>query len=967
MKKIAIIVILTFSIIISPITVAAHSATLDVGYDDCIPDGYGNGDMGDGYNEKWYEFTKDNTTQHIPHVISGVTEIKYYFSPTGEGSSSTTWTTGISTEMSNLILNSFRLSMEKWNNIAVYKLNSNGIYEKNKIVYLVEGTVTDHNLIIYPSTKMNSAARTKPTSDAIEVTSVDGTTHNHYTKWQMEINAIYISSFSNEKRNLILSRTGAHEIGHILGLRDIDSIENKNDGYYHHEEILMGYEQDSMVSVRQSEITYRDIAGVSITRGLHTDNDHLWLYDSENSNDSQHKLICSLCNCVKYVVNLDSYEYYIYKQCGHSENSSSIIVDENMIPVASYGNKDYYKCKYCRVVAPFNSRINQNYVFSGERNNTHHILENDTDLNYTVIEEHNIINIGNSNYKCSGCTYRIINTYETYTLSNYSSTVNKTINLNANEHKYYKLVSNYDKYYEILLYNSNNMDLKLYDEDFNQIDSIDFNSANSINQIIEQLSLGIYYLELINNNTFSSSVSLKIASRNSIYLSVGNNDILLNGYNNVINYTYGNSSGKGLYKFTVAATLLDGTQITYTNSLISIYSDSNREQLVPRLETIHYVLDSQASSGSNNLITFLEQGEVYYININLPNIDYNTLYLNIEKIDDVQEVDMFNYIEDEYETEEILDEDISHYGDYIQKIEIKQDGIYDIIFIHNGPQNEYILNGQENPEYLYYVFYKEITSPIEEKGNLELLLPHAATTVGNSCTFEFTLSKGIYYIGYHNKFNMSPMTISIGYNINVYDDTKIISDPLPLNTCGSMINIYEKDIINKSFRGNNVIVGFTRLLYLAPILEVDTRLDYSWYSSNKEIATVSEFGTIFGKSAGIVKIMAVNKENPKIIYLKTFNIINDTSEDMTEKITYSNDTHNVIDGVYKLGLTAQNCPYPSVYLYNWEIISYDTSITKIEYVESGYYDIEGYGNIIIKGSNYSYNNKYSVQINLIVS
>lgn len=113
--------------------------------------------------------------------------------------------------------------------------------------------------------------------------------------------------------------------------------------------------------------------------------------------------------------------------------------------------------------------------------------------------------------------------------------------------------------------------------------------------------------------------------------------------------------------------------------------------------------------------------------------------------------------------------------------------------------------------------------------------------------------------------------------------------------------------------------------------------------------------------------MAVNKEDLKIVYIETFTIINDNSTDSTERIININDTHSVSDGDYLVGLTVLNSPYPSAYLYDWEILSYDETITRIEYIGSGYFVIEGFGDVFIKGSNYAYNNKYSIKIYLNVT
>jgi len=555
----------------------------------------------------------------------------------------------------------------------------------------------------------------------------------------------------------------------------------------------------------------------------------------------------------------------------------------------------------------------------------------------------------------------------THTLSNFSNTINtdKVITSDASYfdelNGFYKLNVTYAKSYEFLTSSSSAIEVMLYDEDFTEIPFNDLDSTSNKVHFIESLSMGTYYLRIkYTNEETIGTINTKIVSRNTTYLNAGKNDILINSYNNISSYVYGNSTGKGFYKITLSANTSSGV-ITYPESCIKIYKDFTKQELVTRLETIYYTLPANTSSSSNNLIVFLDQGSTYYIDIIIPNDIYSIVSLDIEKIEDTYEINMFNNIEGVYEEEVLLENDETQFGDYIQKIEIKQKGIYGISFIHDGPQSEASSN------FLYYALYKELVGPPEEVGNVEMLLPHMTTTMGGTITYEFILDKGVYYIGYYNKFNYESMSITIKYQIDIYDSNKIITDPDLLTDCGSMINIYEKNLSNKSYRGKTIVVGFTRILYLDPILEIDTRTDYSWYSSNEDIATVSDFGTVFAKSPGTVKIMAVSKEDLKIVYIETFTIINDNSTDTTERIININDTHSVSDGDYLVGLTVLNSPYPSAYLYDWEILSYDETITRIEYIGSGYFVIEGFGDVFIKGSNYAYNNKYSIKIYLNVT
>ena len=42
--------------------------------------------------------------------------------------------------------------MKKWNNVYFYSYNAYGTLIKNKVINIVEGTESDHNLTIYPVT-----------------------------------------------------------------------------------------------------------------------------------------------------------------------------------------------------------------------------------------------------------------------------------------------------------------------------------------------------------------------------------------------------------------------------------------------------------------------------------------------------------------------------------------------------------------------------------------------------------------------------------------------------------------------------------------------------------------------------------------------------------------------------------------------------------------------------------------------
>ena len=212
-------------------------------------------------------------------------------------------------------------------------------------------------------------------------------------------------------------------MGHVLGLGDMDGQPyneyDLNIGW-HHEEVIMGYN-----SPRQTEITYKDIAGVSITRGFHTDSDHVWML--RTNSDSTKDVICSLCNGVRYdidtTINSQGKECYenkevnIYKSCTHYNGSNS-----NMLLVATNGEQDFYKCQYCRHIE--------------------------------TVEVYNEINLPTNN-----------------------SSISTDDNIDAGETLYFKLNVTTSNTYQINITSDNSVEFDLFDENFNVVDC--YESSNS--------------------------------------------------------------------------------------------------------------------------------------------------------------------------------------------------------------------------------------------------------------------------------------------------------------------------------------------------------------------------------------------------------------------------------------------------------------------------------------------------------
>lgn len=389
-KKLLMLIILlqiNILLIFNTLSIYAHSSYFEIEYDVCEGkiDEEGEDELW-YYLDEWYDEEGGYLMQsHLSHTIQ---TIKYYFSEESNDGLEYTWTSDINLALAEYIKGAYVNSMKKWNNVYFYRYKTNGEYEKKKIINIVEGTENDHNLIIYPSNIIDAVANTyQYDANSYELVGnrFDKSGHRHYNEWKMiiKIDFFYSSDINyNEQNNVELfrERTGAHELGHVLGLGDLDAFCD-NGTAYHHEETLMGYGYNT----RQTEITYRDLAGVAITRGFHTDSDHKWLYDNVNSSNESYKLICSICNGVKRVSNLSDYTYLPYKSCNNNHELSS----NNMMAVGCYGNKDYYKCKYCKYVAPFSSNKEQNYQYVDYGSSITHKVNNQvTGLLYNFYEEH---------------------------------------------------------------------------------------------------------------------------------------------------------------------------------------------------------------------------------------------------------------------------------------------------------------------------------------------------------------------------------------------------------------------------------------------------------------------------------------------------------------------------------------------------------------------------------------------------
>ena len=539
---------------------------------------------------------------------------------------------------------------------------------------------------------------------------------------------------------------------------------------------------------------------------------------------------------------------------------------------------------------------------------------------------------------------------EEITLSNYSSNVIENCEINSNKTEYYKININYNKYYEILVNGTQNIDVKLYDDNLNEVVINDLYSENEIEYFVSLCSTGTYYLEVINDSSIVNSISLKIISRNTAYLSEGENDILINTYNNDDEYNFINHNGPGFYKFSIEATKADGSVVTYPYTSLKIYDHMNSSQ-EDKYNINGYSELAQSIDNNNYLYMYLERNGYYYIHVNMPDASYISVKLSIERVN-VEEIEVASRFDEAFTETLINSNDMTEYA---TGFSIDQTSVFTIDVTTSQTYTGNIT---------FILFRKAYNNDTKEYYIDEVVGDYIPL---ESDELRKILVEGTYYIGFFGNTSNVPVTIKINRIVTTSEITDQvlvmdIDENLPYGT--------EVRHNGGEYGGKTITEGFTRHIHFQNVTGVPSvsRYDYSFYSSNKNYATVSEFGTVFAKSVTgnkTVTITAVYKYDPAIIFTIELTIIDDTSN--TEKVIETTQTISLSEfenGKYKLVLDENNSPYPWIQYYNWSVFvpcqADDIAVTIDNY---GFLTTSGVGSATLTGT-YSINPNVTLIIHI---
>lgn len=118
---------------------------------------------------------------------------------------------------------------------------------------------------------------------------------------------------------------------------------------------------------------------------------------------------------------------------------------------------------------------------------------------------------------------------------------------------------------------------------------------------------------------------------------------------------------------------------------------------------------------------------------------------------------------------------------------------------------------------------------------------------------------------------------------SISNSATIVSDPDYVTNCGTYVTLY-----GGLYRGNDILPGFTRLLYFDYYSPSQSRLAYNWYSTNESVATVTPYGTVVGVSPGTCEIYAYLKTDPTRLGVITINTL-DINLDQNYQIQITTD------------------------------------------------------------------------------
>ena len=229
------------------VNVLAHNENIGIEgndgieYDECQPYGPTTTGTTSSYGERWYILhTVIDGIDNSSHIDDDIKTV--YYRIYNEGSlTDEEWLSNFEYYKQITIF-----GFDKWNIVSAYKEDASGNLQVIPIIKLVNADTLENSseieehveIHIYSDEDLDYAGYTEFVSDSevLEDTQYyNGVKHAHYEKCIINLYPAYLG----DRIEAIdaLSRTVAHEMGHVLGLEDIDVIETMHISQAHHQEL----------------------------------------------------------------------------------------------------------------------------------------------------------------------------------------------------------------------------------------------------------------------------------------------------------------------------------------------------------------------------------------------------------------------------------------------------------------------------------------------------------------------------------------------------------------------------------------------------------------------------------------------------------------------------------------------------------------------------------------------------------
>jgi len=534
-------------------------------------------------------------------------------------------------------------------------------------------------------------------------------------------------------------------------------------------------------------------------------------------------------------------------------------------------------------------------------------------------------------------------------------TLNKTYFIEPERNVLREININYDYIYSFNVEGDEELNIKFYDENYLFVASIPFNSNENKYNYETYLEEGIYYIDMYYlDYTKSGNINLSIEFSEEYDLYFNTEDTVSNylvqhGTNYISFLKYNHLENNGLYKISI-------NNISNSNleeGIVTIYTDKERTNILESYNITDFSNEAITKTGDNTLYVYLYKNTTYYITIKL-NDNYQNVKFKIENLLS-SEFTIFNQsrpLSSESVAILSLQENIDN-SSYFKKLIIKEKGFLSTNVTYEGTQSDDIK----------VLFIKEDID--NNYINLNIF------TLNSSNKTKYishrVLDHGTYYIGYYNldKSKCTNLNVSLSRFVDNGEDSVydvLYTDPNSSGMYGTQISIVERTEEEKSFGETFITKGFTRLVFIDSTYGYsNSRLDYEWYSSNEDVLKVTQYGTVLGKSVGTAKIIGVNKNNPSIIFIKEFTVIDNTNI-LTHTIEIEQTYSLSSDEELYINLTSNNCPYPMIQYYNFEVIQGSDNATINPF---GKVTVNTCESIVILGT-YTLNENYRIKITINV-